>query len=55
MGREMKIRKRRKQRKAPDAPKKALTPYIIFSKEIRPRIKASVEQGTKVVKTEMHN
>ena len=44
----MKIRKRRKQRKAPDAPKKALTPYIIFSKEIRPRIKASVEQGTKV-------
>ena len=43
-----KIRKKRKQRKAPEAPKKALTPYIFFSQEVRPQVKASLPEGTKV-------
>lgn len=44
----IKIRKKRKQRKAPEAPKKALTPYIFFSQEVRPQVKASLPEGTKV-------
>ena len=44
----IRIRKKRKQRKAPEAPKKALTPYIFFSQEVRPQVKASLPEGTKV-------
>ena len=45
---EVKMRKKRKQKKAPEAPKKALTAYIFFSKEMRPRIKATMDPETKV-------
>ena len=44
---EVKMRKKRKQKKAPEAPKKALTAYIFFSKEMRPRIKATMDPETK--------
>lgn len=52
---ELRIRKRRKQKKAPQAPKKALTPYIFFSQEIRPQVKESLPPGTKVGLTEFVN
>ncbi len=42
------MRRKRKQKRAPEAPKKAMTAYIFFNKEMRQQVKESLGPTAKV-------